>query len=56
MIFCTLDKHANRNIIDEGETMIFCTLDKHANRNIIDEVVVDHGFNLVYDATVSVLV
>jgi hypothetical protein len=38
MIFCTLDKHANRNIIDEGETMICCTLDKHANRNIIDEV------------------
>jgi hypothetical protein len=46
MIYYTLDKHVNRTIRDEGETMIFCTLDKHAN----------HGFNLVYDVTISVLV
>jgi hypothetical protein len=38
MIYYTLDKHVNRSIIDEVETMIYYTLDKHVNRTIIDEV------------------
>jgi hypothetical protein len=33
MIYCILDKHANRSIIDGVETMIYYILGKHANRN-----------------------